>query len=229
MNDFKKCPFCAEEIKATAKKCKHCREWLDKNEHVETKIPQPSGLRSEKMFCRDCGKKMSGEAISCPECGHPTTAEVQKVKYDSEVLGTIALFIPILSAIIGYLWLNKLTRGDLMFRGSSVSSTYYLLTLGTVIITAVLIGIEASKLDMGGKTDLTKKGKKNSGPIAWVFVTALLWIIGFPAYMYTRSKYGLKNRLAFSILIALVFIGIVWYIANTINMNVSDTKRMFNL
>ena len=29
--DIKICPFCAEEIKAKAKKCKHCGEWLDKD------------------------------------------------------------------------------------------------------------------------------------------------------------------------------------------------------
>lgn len=26
----KNCPFCGEEIMATAKKCKHCGEWLNK-------------------------------------------------------------------------------------------------------------------------------------------------------------------------------------------------------
>ncbi len=27
--DTKRCPYCGEEILATAKKCKHCGEWLD--------------------------------------------------------------------------------------------------------------------------------------------------------------------------------------------------------
>ena len=28
--EFKKCPYCDEEIKINAKKCKHCGEWLTK-------------------------------------------------------------------------------------------------------------------------------------------------------------------------------------------------------
>jgi len=37
-----KCPFCAEEIKAESKKCKHCKEWLDKNKNAQTETSQQS-------------------------------------------------------------------------------------------------------------------------------------------------------------------------------------------
>lgn len=32
MSDTKKCPYCGEEIKIVATKCKHCGEWLDSRE-----------------------------------------------------------------------------------------------------------------------------------------------------------------------------------------------------
>lgn len=54
----KQCPYCGEEILATAKKCKHCGEWLDKEETP----------KEETMECPVCGEEISANAKVCPHC-----------------------------------------------------------------------------------------------------------------------------------------------------------------
>lgn len=57
-NETKNCPFCGEEIMATAKKCKHCGEWLEKQEeNFETKE------------CPVCGESIPVNATTCEHCG----------------------------------------------------------------------------------------------------------------------------------------------------------------
>ena len=56
MEEKKLCPYCGEEILAVAKKCKHCGEWLDKNEKVEPvvekqpAVKQPAGTNKWKVI-----------------------------------------------------------------------------------------------------------------------------------------------------------------------------------
>ena len=87
----------------------------------------------------------------------------------------------------------------------SPGSTLSFLVIGTVIATSVLIGIEATKLGVGTDLDLDKKGRKKTGPVGWVVFTLLIWFIGFPSYLWYRSRYGAKNMLIGGIAISLFF------------------------
>lgn len=68
-----------------------------------------------------------------------------------------------------------------------------LLVLAVVIASAVLVGVDAKKLGIGGPNDLNKKGKRNTGPTAWAISQVILWIICYPAYLFLRRKFGAKN------------------------------------
>jgi hypothetical protein len=56
-----------------------------------------------------------------------------------------------------------------------------------VVGSAIWVAVDASNL--GVKKGCLGGGLVDSGPVAWFFVTLLLWIIGFPLYLATRPKY----------------------------------------
>ena len=58
-NETKVCPFCGEEILAVAKKCKHCGEWLDKQQEEVPQVKQ----------CEACGEDIPANATICEHCG----------------------------------------------------------------------------------------------------------------------------------------------------------------
>jgi len=47
MEEFKRCPYCGEEILAVAIKCKHCSEWLEKATANKTSKKQPTAKKSQ--------------------------------------------------------------------------------------------------------------------------------------------------------------------------------------
>ena len=61
----KKCPFCAEGILASAKKCKHCGSMLEEpQEHVVSAPVQPQTKK-----CPFCAEEILASAAKCKHCG----------------------------------------------------------------------------------------------------------------------------------------------------------------
>ena len=57
-----------------------------------------------------------------------------------------------------------------------------------IIVSAIWVFIDAKNI--GVKKGLIP-GMGNIGPWGWFFVTLLLWIVGFPMYLYYRGKFKL--------------------------------------
>ena len=60
MEETKRCPYCGEEILAVARKCKHCGEWLDKEE--------PKKEEKKMVACPVCGEDIEEGTEVCPYC-----------------------------------------------------------------------------------------------------------------------------------------------------------------
>ena len=154
------------------------------------------------IACSECGKEISDKAGACPHCGNPvasapspapTTAAPLSTRADYEVA---LLAIPIVTTLLIVFWVAGMNLLQ------SPGDTLSLLTIGTVIATAIVAAAEASKVGM-----VSDRYGKSYSPTGWFFIIVLLWIIGYPAYLFMRRSYGLKNRVVAGIVVALIFVG----------------------
>lgn len=109
--------------------------------------------------------------------------------------GLFLLGVPVAATLLVWFWVGSMN----LFQ--SPSDSLALITVATIVATAVLAAVEASKVGMA-----TNRAEGTYSPVAWFFILALLWIVGYPLYLFKRRRYGLKNLLAAGVAVALVFV-----------------------
>ena len=95
----------------------------------------------------------------------------------------------------------------------------------TVGLTALLLAIEASKLNMGDEKDLKRNGRRYEGAATWFCYIILLWLVFYPWYFSRRAKYGLKNWSAGALAVAFIFIASLLFWNNEIEVTQTEIKQ----
>ncbi len=179
---------------------------------------------------------MTTETKQCPECGETILAVAKKCKHCQTDLtkpastqgatsagspfdiGAALLAVPVVGTLLAWFWIGNMNL--LQSPGNSLA----LVVVATICITALLAAIEASKV--GATSDRTYG---TYSPVQWFFVVALLWIVGYPAYLFKRRHYGLKNYLWAGLAVMAVFLASAVVIQSAIDSRISEIKAQFGI
>ncbi|HBF33217.1 TPA: hypothetical protein DDW35_01510, partial [Candidatus Sumerlaeota bacterium] len=222
------CKNCGKKVVGGAAACTNCG--VPTNRGAGNRVAQNPVPKRDVLFCRECGKQLHPQAAVCVYCGVPTgkfigggTMNAESVIPRHETFGIIALLLPLCSSLLAYFWVGSMNL--LADPASKLSG----LAIATVLLTCCLMAIEANEVGAGSQTDLTPKGKRREGPVAWFLAGVLLWAIAFPYWMHRRSKYGLKNLCIGAILVSILFVCVFGVMSAAIEKTKSEVRSALNI
>ena len=186
---MKTCKYCGGELMDTAKKCKHCGEWLDVN-------------------CPYCDGEVSPQAAICPHCGEKLTPVVNNSNNYTNTNGCSWVKTLLFLSFFGYLGGHRFYVGK---TGTAVAMLLISLILGWVfgigiLITLIwvivdLIYILANKFTDSKGNLLVKRPTKTSTALICFFMGCS-----------TSSFYTGKVGIAIAQILTLQGLGIWWLV-----------------
>jgi hypothetical protein len=225
------CKNCGKKVVGGAAVCTNCGVPTDKGAGIaRNRVAQNAVQKRDVLFCRECGKQLHPQAAVCVCCGVPTGKFIGTVNRNAEsvisrreTFGIIALLLPFCSSLLAYFWVGSMNL--LADPASKLSG----LAIATILLTCCLMAIEANEVGAGNPTDLTPKGKRREGPVAWFLAGVLLWAIAFPCWMHRRSKYGLKNLCIGAILVSILFVCVFGVMSAAIEKTKAEVRSALNI
>jgi hypothetical protein len=174
---------------------------INQRQTVRSSSPTNSSWTVTKA-CPMCGEEILLAAKKCKHCGElldaTTRAAANPTKEPSDALGMVIMLLPVASAALMWFWISSM---NLIL---SPGSTLMGIIIATVLATSTLMAVEASKLGMSSK----RGGFLSMGPVGWFICGIGFWNVAFPAYLYYRSKFGVKNYIFGGLASAFVFLGV---------------------
>jgi predicted Zn finger-like uncharacterized protein len=195
---MEKCPNCHYERSLNDKTCPRCGIIYAKFKAPMATPPKKKSIGEKMKRCTFCGEEILDIAKKCKHCGSNIEGDIERggnIEPEADY-GLFLLAIPAVATMLIWFWVSGMNLLQ------SPGSTMALILIATILGTAIVAAMEASKVKM--KSD-RKKGSYS--PTAWFFIISFIWLIGYPSYLFKRRQYGLRNLIVSGILIAFIFIG----------------------